>query len=261
MPQLQTLALFVLSAIQLQAETVLWTASGTLGTGTGLFQRQDLPPGAPLQIRVTYDDQAVQQVRSQIFGQTTSDYRTNIQLNITITSGDHTWEGFVDSADSPPLPTTFLTITSTPSPNLNFIDQIQIDLSSEDNGTFPSFPFRLGDSTASFELDLIGNNNTFLDFGISPDDFNLSELGAFTGCIATGVGNALPFTLDPASLVVIFEADESIDPFSPPLSLTTTGSWNSIDNRFGTDATITRTYPRTEEKLFYRVVTLPRPTS
>ena len=234
MPKLQTVAFLLLSATQLSAESVLWTANGTLGSGSGVLSRTDLPPGSPLELRLTYNDQAIPQFRSGFIDQSIIDYRTEIELRIVITSGIYTWEGFVDSAEFTG-PTTFLTTVSPPSER-PFLDRLEVNLDSTDNGTFPSFPFRLGNSDAAFQLDLLGQSQSFLGSGISPNDYDLTQIATFTGAIVTGAGNTLPFTIDPSSMVVIFEADEVIAPIAPILTLTTTAdsatlSWLS-DFRF-----------------------------
>jgi len=211
MSKLQTLAFAVLTTASLPAEVVLWTANGTLGSGTGLFSRDDLLPDDPITIRVTYNDQATPDIRGQAVGRTEIDYRTDINLTVTISTDDYTWQGFVESA-SGLSPTTFVTVTNT----FPLIESVDITVLS--------------------------------------------------------------------SLNIIFEADEVVAPIAPVLSLATTSTsaflswqsdfrfryqvestpslaspvWTPIETRFGTDATITRSYPLTADTLFYRVIALPR---
>ena len=278
MPKFLALILSLTTAAQ--AEIVLWTTTGALTSGTGVFERADLPPGDPVTIRVTYDDQATQQIRGEALGQIQSDYRTDINLRITITSGENTWEGFVESGDSTG-PTTFFTVIAP----FQTSERADFTIDSIDNGSFPSFPFRLGQSAASIFLDFNGANNAFLGSGISATDIHPEELSSATGTISNGVGNRLSFTIDPTSLEVILEADEIVPPIAPVLSLATTPTtallswqsdfrfryqvestadlsapvWDIVETRFGTDAIITRIYPRPSRTLFYRVVALERP--
>lgn len=264
----------------IQAETVLWKATGNLTTGTGVFLRQDLSPDDPVTIRITYDDQAIPQLRGSALGQLDSDYRTSINLRVILTSGSYTWEGFVESAATT-IPTTFLTITNT----FQSLERVQLDISSADNGTFPNFPFRLGESDSSLFLNFRANSRDFLGSGISAGDIHPAELSSATGKISTGVGNNLTFTIEPTSLEVLFEADETITPIAPVLTTSTNSenfiltwqsdfrfryrvestsdlssdTWDEVETRFGTDAIITRIYPLTSSALFYRVVALERP--
>ena len=280
MPKLLHLAAGLAICTSLHAETVLWKSSGNLTTGTGVFFREDLSPNDPVAIRITYDDQAIQQLRAEALGQVESDYRTNIDLEATITIGSYTWKGIVESATTA-TPTTFITITKL----FPGAEIVTLTISSVDNGTFSDFPFRLGESTSAITLDFRGANNSFLDSGISADDIHPEELSSATGKITTGVGNDLSFTIDPTSLEVLFEADETIPPVAPVLSASSTTdnfilkwqsdfrfqyrveatsdlaseTWEVVETRFGTDAVITRTYPLDSAPLFYRVVALERP--
>ena len=263
-----------------QSEVVLWKATGALTTGTGVFQRQDLSPDDPVTLRITYDDQATQQVLATVFGRVESAYRTEVSLKVIITAGTYTWEGFVDSATTTD-PTTFHTFTfSYASP-----EKVKFTVSSTDNATFPTFPYRLAESTSSIFLDFQGTNNTFLDSGISELDIHSEALSSATGKISTGVGNDLSFTIDPASLEVLKEANEVVPPSAPEPSIEaasdsislswqsdfrfryrvestndlSAATWDAVETRNGTDAVITRSYPVADPSLFYRIVALERP--
>lgn len=276
------LALILCLASGVKAETVLWKANGSLTTGTGLFQRQDLSPDDPVVIRMTYRDDAIQEVTSGLSfgGRIDSDYWQNIDLKITISVGSYTWEGAVVTANRG-SPFTFFTRdkveTATP-------ESVEVKISTTDQGSFSSFPFRLGQSSASFFLNFLGANSALLGSGISADQIHPEHLSTANGRISTGLGNDLSFTIDPTSLEVLFEADEVTPPIAPPASIFTTSEtvilswqsdsrfryrvestpdlfsdlWTEIETRFGTDTTITRTYPRPSSTLFYRIISLER---
>ena len=281
MSKFQALAFFGLLSLSARAETVLWKATGTITEGTGVFFRNDLPPDAPLTIRVTYDDQAIPQNRVNLVfpGRFEDDYRTGIDLRVIVTAGSYLWEGFVNSAAATG-PTTFHTFTySYPS-----AEAIKLTIDSSDGGTFPSFPFRLGDGFASLKFDLGGSDNTFLDSGIAPLAINLSALSTGTGIISTGVGNDLDFSIDPTSVEILFEADEVIPPTAPIVSASHTSesisltwqsdfryryrvettddlssqAWTEIETRNGTDTIITRDYERADFPNYFRIVVIER---
>ncbi len=278
MSKLFALALCLTSAAQ--AETVLWKATGALTTGTGVFQRQDLSPSDSVTLRITYDDDAIPDVPTPLLGRTDSDYREAINLKIEITIGSYLWEGTVSSAKKG-FPYTFFTRVKDPFPTAESFD---IQITSDDQGSFSSFPFRLGDSLASFFLDFNGANSSLLDSGISVGDIHPEHLSSATGKISTGVGNELSFTIDPASLEILFEKDETVAPIVviPSISVTNNSvsltwqsdfrfrylieatddlsseTWNPIETRFGTDTMLTREYVRADHPNYFRISTLQR---
>lgn len=281
MSQLQNLVFFSLLTTALQADTVLWKADGTLSSGTGVFLRNDLSPDDPVTIRMTYDDGATQDITTNTFGRIDSDYWQNIDLKITISTGDYTWEGTVETANMG-IPYTFFTRVKDPFPTP---ESLEVKLSSVDQGEFSSFPFRLADSTSSFFLDLRGANSSLLDSGIRTDDIHPEHLTSATGKISTGVGNDLSFSINPDSLEVINESEEIIPPVEPKPSIAVTPEnvsltwpsdfrylyrvesttdlssdlWTSLETRNGTGATISRSYPLSDSTLYYRVVAIERP--
>ena len=281
MSKLQTLVFLVILTSPLHAETVLWKATGSLTSGTGVFLRNDLSSDDPVTIRMTYDDGATQDITTNTFGRVDSDYWENIDLQITISTGTYTWEGTVGTADMD-SPYTFFTQVKDPFPTA---ESLQAKLSTTDQGEFSSFPFRLAESTSSFFLDFRGTNSSLLGSGIRADDIHPEHLATAIGKISTGVGNDLSFSIEPSSLEILFEKDDVILPPAPEPSIAATSgsatltwqsdfrfryrvestanlsavSWTILETRNGTGTDISRTYPATNSPLFYRVVSFPRP--
>ncbi|MDB4438347.1 hypothetical protein N9195_02020 [bacterium] len=280
MSKLCALVLGIATLAATQAETVLWKATGTVDNLGGSFQGQDLSSGDPLELRMTYSDDAEPDLIAEIFGRVESDYRQNINLSLTVTSGNRTWQGAVTSADRG-SPRTFFTKITNPFATAEFVE---ITATTLDQATFSSFPFRQDDEAAEISLSFLGANNEFLQGGISVLGFSISNLASATGTLSTGTGNELAFTLDPASLEILFENDEVIIP--PVVSISTTvtpdsialtwltdirfsyrvestsdleaETWSVVETRNGTDTPVTRFYPLDKETFFYRVVTVTR---
>ena len=282
MSKLQTLVSFLLFPLSALAETVLWKATGTLTDGTGVFFRDDLPPDAPVSLRITYRDDAILDPVAVTFGRNDSDYFQDIHLEIEIEIGDYTWKGLVETADKG-FPYTFFPKLNDPSPTP---EDLEMRLDSEDQANFSSFPFRLGDSSASIFLDFLGTNSSFLGSGISPNAIDTALLSTATGTISTGVGNDLTFSIDPSSLEILFESDEPVAPIAPVVSASVTSdtvtlswqsdfrfryrvestsdlsseTWDEIEIRNGTDLVITRDYVRAEHPNYFRVEPIERDT-
>lgn len=287
MSKFLTLALLILLISPALAETVLWKATGTLDSGTGVFLRQDLSPGDPVTIRMTYSDQAERREKSAIppglLGpgrQSTSAFRTGLNLSVTVNVGNYSWEANVENGTESATFSFFVKEGTLPLP-----EEVKANIAAGDGGEFPSFPFALNQSANQLSLAFISSNNTFIDSGITATSFSPEFLTSGSGEISTGVGNKLAFTLEPSSLKVLFEEDETITPVAPVLTTSTdsenfiltwqsdfdfryrvessfdlsSDTWDEVETRFGTDAIITRTYPLTSSVLFYRVVALERP--
>ena len=280
MSKLQALGFLSLS-LTASGEIVVWKASGILEERIGIFLQEDLPTDASVTIRVTYDDTAAPQnlVNLPFPGRFEDDFRTDINLKVTLTIGSFEWEGLVESATTD-TPTTFQTFTF----NYPGAERIELTIDTADNGSFSKFPFRISAEPASFALSLRGTNNNFLDSGISPSAINLSALSTAAGMISNGIGNELSFTLEPSSFEVFFEKDETLPPIAPmvsgsvssdSISLTwlsdirfryriegtsdlSSDQWTEMETRNGTSTPITRSYPFATTFRFYRVVAIER---
>ena len=280
MSKFRTLVLIFATIAASQAETVLWKATGKVDRLSGSFDGQDLSIGDPLEFRMTHSDDVEPDPVTEVFGRVESDYRENINLKITITSGSRTWKGEVTSANSG-SPRTFFTKITNPFPTAEFVE---ITATTLDQATFSSFSFRQGDETAEIFLSFLGANNEFLQGGISVLGFSLSNLASATGTLSTGTDNEFDFTLSKDSLEILFEDDEVIPlpqftvtaEMSPesialtwPTDLrfryrveTTTDlaaeTWTVLETRNGTDTPATRSYPLADGTRFYRIVAIER---
>ncbi|MEN8785885.1 MAG: hypothetical protein ABF379_16110 [Akkermansiaceae bacterium] len=280
MSKLQTLVPIVATFAAVQAETVLWKATGTVDRLSGSFDGQDLSVGDPLEFRMTHSDDVEPDPVTGVFGRVESDFQENINLNITITSGSRTWQGGVTSAITG-SPRTFFTKITNPFPTAEFVE---ITATTLDQATFSSFPFRQGDDAAEISLSFLGANNEFLQGGISVLGFSISNLASATGTLSTGTSNELDFTLDTDSLEILFEDDEiitlpqftvtaEINPESIALTWPTdlrfryrvegtsnlaAEEWAELEIRNGTSTLITRSYPLANTFRFYRVITIGR---
>ncbi len=265
----------------LQAEIVLWRAAGTISATTGTFEDSSLPPGEAVSIRMTYDDRALpDKPYNQSIGLVDTDYRTNVNLAIQITIGDHTWQGAVETgAGGTPsavgtLPPPYTLVTKLRSFATN--EEFEAQIHSGDLGDFDKFPFQVEGALSIINLNFKGPN-TFLGIGIESLEVTPSLITTATGSISSGASQ-LRFDINPSSVEVL---DLAQVPVSPAIHFSTQGDdvrinwrsssffsyriersltldddgWTTIEAINGTGAAFTRQYPRGESPEFYRIVT------
>lgn len=267
-----TLALLSLLVTSLQAEIVLWKASGSITSASETFNDESLPIGSPVSIRMTYNDQSEEVILKSVLGDVESDFRTGIDLTLTIKIGNRTWEGKTVSGISA-LPHTFFTkvrsFTSTP-------ESVTATVDTRDNGSFSSFPLGAPDSPHTIELNFLGPK-TFLGVGIESLEIDPSVITNATGLLKSG-SSQLQFDIEPASVQVL---DLAREPVPPVINVSTPGnlfrinwrsspfftyriersltlhsdSWSTVETINGTGAAFTRQYPRGESPEFYRIAT------
>ncbi len=282
MSKLQSLVLSTLiTSSPLLAETVLITGSGTITSSNGVFQDNQIPIDNPISFRITYDDQATAGFSAAPLGIQITNYSQNINLNVSITSGPLTWTGSVDSA---PITAPF-TVASATSTTVPSNEVLSIRLGSDELATFPTFPFRSTGDPATLTLSLSGPAPSFLGSGISVDAVDLALVTTITGSIATSTGNDLQFQITPSSANILFEADENsalaavvpfIETTSDLASLTwesdasvdyliesttdlSVSTWTPVLTVQGTGSSLSRSFPLSEERNFFRIVTQARP--
>jgi len=267
-----TVALLGLLIGSLQAEMVLWRASGTIAATSGSFADESLPVGEPVSIRMTYDDRAEEVILKNILGDVESDYRTAIDLTLTIEIGTRIWKGRTFSGSSA-LPHTFFTKVRSFSPTP---ESVTATVDRRDNGIFTSFPLSSVGEALSCEVSFLGPK-TFLGVGIESLEVDPSVITTANGSLKSGASE-LQFDITPSSVEVLDLAQE---PVSPTLNFSTLGNnflinwrsspfftyriertltlkegdWTALETINGTGAAFTRQYPRGDSPEFYRIVT------
>ena len=260
------------------AEPVLWTARGEVTTVQGSFAGSGVQANALVEIRMTYDDEAVEDELKNALGNVENDFRTDLNLTIEIKTGGHTWSGRITSGSNSAPYTLFTRLYNLfPGPEV-----FEANVDANDGADFALFPYASEAANKTLSLRFSGPN-TFLGAGIQSFDIDPSSITSATGVIRSGsTSNQIQFTIDPATVSVIDLADE---PVAPTIKVNTPGSdfelkwssdprfnyrlekslslasqdWVLIENLSGTGATITRQFPRGNATTFYRIVAVSKP--
>ena len=283
MPKLRALisavGLFT-SCLSLEAETVLWKASGAITSATGTFQDAAIESGTKVEIRITYNDQSTPDIFTNILGRIETEYLTEVGLTFEIKVGTRIWKALVNSAESD-TPRTFVTRAS----SFPGTERVEMLISSEDNGTFFNFPLRTSERNTLIDLNFTSITNSFLTSGISAASIQPSEITHALGIIQTGsTDHQLTFSITPSTIEVLNEADGSVRPTAPKISSEINGDsislswlsdrrfryriegtsnlsadqWVTVETRNGTSTQIFRSYPLANHFQFYRVVAIER---
>ncbi|YCM45626.1 hypothetical protein V2O64_06295 [Verrucomicrobiaceae bacterium 227] len=256
----------------LQGEVVLWRATGNITSTSGSFVDPSLAPGEAVTIRMTYDDQTAEVIEKSTVGDIESDFRTEIDLTVTVQIGTRKWQAHVFSGGSL-SPATFYTkirnFSTSP-------ESVTATVDSRDNGTFASFPFGPNDETRSIKLDFLGPK-TFIGTGIESREIDPSVITTASGAIQSG-SSQLKFEITPSSVEILNLAQE---PVSPKINFSTPGNqfliewrsspfftyriersftlddngWMEVETINGTGAAFSRQYLRGDSPEFYRIVT------
>lgn len=283
MPKLRALISaigLVTSCLSLEAETVLWKANGAITSATGTFQHAAIESGKKVEIRITYNDQSTPDIFTNILGRIETEYLTEVGLTFEIKVGTRIWKALVNSAESD-TPRTFVTRAS----SFPGAERVEMLISSEDNGTFFSFPLRTSERNTLIDLNFSSATNSFLTSGISAASIQPSKITHALGIIQTGsTDHQLTFSITPSTIEVLNEADESVRPTAPKISSEINGDsislswlsdrrfryriegtsdlsanqWATVETRNGTSTHISRSYPLANRLQFYRVVAIER---
>lgn len=258
-------------------DRVQWTGTGTVTSVTGAFDEGGIAADDQVSMTFSYDDDAEFDQRKDIpppFSERERDYYSDVNLSMTVTVGDHTWEGSVVSGVLG-LPLTLFVRTG------NFSEKFEPLLREEEMAEFTSFPFdaEMGDNTIGMKFD--GNAPVFLQSGIEVDSINPLEITNATGSITTGGnGNTLAFSLEIGSIRVSPPDEGPVDDEPLVLSIETgettvslswetevgvsyqlqeaagleEDDWTTVEATAGTGETVTSSRLRSAETRFYRLI-------
>ena len=221
--------IFFATASLLKASIVVWTATGTVSSATGVYAPNGIDPDTPVSIEMKYDDQAGKdQVKITVFGDfilLESDFKTAIDLNISVTIGELVWKGSIGTGGASDIRTLYMKTSNTTQ-----TDTLAATIHPNDGATIELFPFAVDGQTNQIELNFSSADQSFLTDAISVDSFNVDAAEGASGFFQSGTANKVSFTLDPSSIEIV---NEVIPTPTPILSLERTNdnleiSWESV---------------------------------
>lgn len=267
----KSLLLVALTLASSKAETVLWTAQGTVTTATGEFEGPSIEQA--VQIRMTYNDESIaENPHRNVLGSIDREYRQEIDLNIEITIGEQSWIGEVNTAPSA-LPRTLVTEERSFGTTS---ESIEVILDTSDGATITASDS--ANEATELQLEFIGSQQ-FLTIGIQSDQLNAEEITSASGSITgTTSSDQLSFTLDPTTVEIITLLPTPVTPlisaatennnfiiswlssqeFSYRIEQTTEledNDWIPVITINGTGDSISRTFPLTTPPTYFRIVT------
>ena len=223
------LPLFIATAPLLKASTVVWTATGTVSSASGVYAADGITADTPVSVEMKYDDQAGRDVPRDLSGLGIPikdlDYRNAIKLSISITIGDVLWHGQVETGSSGSPYTLFLKLNGTDGGSESLTATVQ----ETDGATFDLFPLESGPENKLIQLLFSSSDNDFLTDEISASAIQDELITAASGSFQSGPSNKVLFSLDPTSVSVF---NESLIPTTPVIRLLKTNdnlalSWES----------------------------------
>jgi len=271
----------MLGLASLSAETVTWTATGSVDSASGGYGSAGVSPGDVALVQFSYNSDAGFTPLKNVLGEVERDYWNGIELTVRVAIGTHFWNGTVETANEGSPYTLF---TRDQSLFAFGGEKLEATLSEADNAVFTSFPLSLGAGKDSVKLDFSATGMEFLKNGIASTQVAADQVTAASGVITTEDGaetSTVAFTIHPGTLEIRGDGSSmggpkvaiSLGPDTVTLSwqtkdgtgytvefandLDTTSGWNFLMFVPGDGGGAAKTFPRTSHREFYRVVVNP----
>mgnify|MGYP004230182813 CR=1 FL=1 len=225
---------------------VQWTARGSVTLVRGEDFLQIATTGAPVSIELSYDNASEGEIFRQIFDFSDQlfwqqeEYYNQINLNLSITIGNNTWQGILGSGSSGSPYSLEIQDVKLAGDTADFF---RVTVAKEDGGSFPVFPG--GDIPGVNPSMRVEFRDESTGGGEAPDYLDSTDLACVSqsvtritealGFVSNGLGQVIRFTVDPTTIRARLSALEEIelrkvvyDPEFDEVLLT----WASIPGKF-----------------------------
>lgn len=179
------------------ADTIQIKARGTLTEIAGeSFAKLSLSPGQAMEWEMSYSDEGNYSFLSQFGFVSIGEFREAPDLRVTLRAGNYTWKGQAKASER--LSLRVIEFTDYQSRlGTGAAEKARFIAESVNGAAFSAFPGEVGAGENAISLELLDAMPPYAM--IDQISLDVGEITKASGVVSTGAGNALRFTLDPAS--------------------------------------------------------------